>query len=1126
MKNHNIYIFTRILFNILLMLVNIGLYTISLSQNTSIPKSISSSYSLHLAQVGNSTYTSGVILNSNSDNISDDYCVTFYLDGQWNNGYNGKIRINNLSNEPIHNWCIQFTLDNTISNIWNAYILDHSDNNYIIKNVNWNQDIEPKSYIEFGFSCSDSFKSTPSNYNMYSIQSEISKNNYNIVYGVNPLENGSFIGMITIQNQSDKQISDWQLSFSYNNSISTIWDAEILSHNNGDYIIKNPQYAQNISPNECASFCFIVTDGSINESITNIKLTEFTTQKLNTSEKIGEIYYKDSFFKDISFHKETGILYVKNQLLISALPGLEKKVIEQIAHDINANIVGYIEATNDYQIEFESEKSYTQLLQLQEYLNEYSFLNNVTLNTIEQLENEKTTNDDAYVNNTQNKSQEEIWDEENPQGVAWGLCALRIPSAWDHYKDFKSVRMGVIDHSFYCNSPDLSFVNKNDIDNNNNAIHGTMVAGIMAAKWNNSKGIAGVVTNADLYGYATSNNETTTSNMVSIMKEKCAYAYLILNHVKVINCSQGEASEIQFAASIGNKKAINHIETNALIMEEFLEKFINKGYDFIIITSAGNSEMKPFVKVSDSNYPYGYRPYSDQLDNRDTTIKKAHVYAYYNGSLSAIKNNTVKARIIVVGAVHRTADSYICSTYSNIGDRVDIYAPGDSICGTVPPTIDIKEYMLNSGTSFASPLIAGIAGMLYQINTQINAITVKNIICSDDNQRTSITDSSQITRNMPDASKCIIKAQKSKNVTSTQPTPNGLLIGRITSLQGETITNAKITACLSSSNDSNINNLESTTSSDCNGNYELLLQPGTYTILVYADNYMPFIIYDVDVNASEKKYLENILLFKWSTAYSKANIRGIVIHALDGSKIDKATIKLRKGWNNKTGKYIKANMVSGNTKIETSSSGKFTIPITLGCYTIEVSKNGYITGYYNVLSTVSNINSSNTEKSQYQKIILTPKLSKNEYRIILTWGETPKDLDSHLTYYNNGKKQWHIYYDNKKITRNGKTVAKLDLDDITSFGPETVTVTVNSNLLTNGELLYSVHDYTNRNKKTSNALSKSNAVVQVYQGNKQLENIPIPVQKNGTLWHAFKITKKGLEIQNSFKYESSPKDIK
>ncbi len=67
----------------------------------------------------------------------------------------------------------------------------------------------------------------------------------------------------------------------------------------------------------------------------------------------------------------------------------------------------------------------------------------------------------------------------------------------------------------------------------------------------------------------------------------------------------------------------------------------------------------------------------------------------------------------------------------------------------------------------------------------------------------------------------------------------------------------------------------------------------------------------------------------------------------------------------------------------------------------------------------------------------------------------------------------------------------LDLDDTTSYGPETVTVSLKEEYLKSGEFKYSVHNYTNRGSSNSSALSSSNAVVHIYKGNELLKILKI-----------------------------------
>ncbi|HVZ43933.1 MAG TPA: hypothetical protein VHA82_08995 [Ramlibacter sp.] len=84
-------------------------------------------------------------------------------------------------------------------------------------------------------------------------------------------------------------------------------------------------------------------------------------------------------------------------------------------------------------------------------------------------------------------------------------------------------------------------------------------------------------------------------------------------------------------------------------------------------------------------------------------------------------------------------------------------------------------------------------------------------------------------------------------------------------------------------------------------------------------------------------------------------------------------------------------------------------------------------------------------------------LASGQFRIILTWGADPSDLDSHLTGPDGAGGRWHVYYANK--TAGG--ICALDVDDVTSFGPETITcpATGTQTLLKPGVYRYSVHHY-------------------------------------------------------------------
>lgn len=99
-------------------------------------------------------------------------------------------------------------------------------------------------------------------------------------------------------------------------------------------------------------------------------------------EDIGEAYYREVGEEDIVFDEEHGIKYARNQLLISVSPDTAREKIDEIVTEVNAEIVGYIELTGDYQIEFTDDKTLNELSEIADYIMVYPFVMNVTLNII------------------------------------------------------------------------------------------------------------------------------------------------------------------------------------------------------------------------------------------------------------------------------------------------------------------------------------------------------------------------------------------------------------------------------------------------------------------------------------------------------------------------------------------------------------------------------------------------------------------------------------------------------------------------------------------------------------------------------------------------------------------------
>ncbi len=132
------------------------------------------------------------------------------------------------------------------------------------------------------------------------------------------------------------------------------------------------------------------------------------------------------------------------------------------------------------------------------------------------------------------------------------------------------------------------------------------------------------------------------------------------------------------------------------------------------------------------------------------------------------------------------------------------------------------------------------------------------------------------------------------------------------------------------------------------------------------------------------------------------------------------------------------------------------------------------------------------------RFTVSPNIEMGSIRIVLDWDKKPKDLDAHFV----KEGGYHISYHDMKVSDDGS--AQLDRDDQNGFGPETITV---KDIDENSEYTFFVKDYSNKNDRSSNALSKSKAMVKIYSEG-ELANIwQLGEKQKGNAWVVFNIQK-------------------
>lgn len=185
---------------------------------------------------------------------------------------------------------------------------------------------------------------------------------------------------------------------------------------------------------------------------------------------------------------------------------------------------------------------------------------------------------------------------------------------------------------------------------------------------------------------------------------------------------------------------------------------------------------------------------------------------------------------------------------------------------------------------------------------------------------------------------------------------------------------------------------------------------------------------------------------------------------------------------------------------ETGSDGRYTLIVKIGEQTLRFTK----TGFFSYSLEVSVTEDETTEVST--PVMFSPTVPTGHVRIVLSWGEKPRDADSHLW----TPSDHHIYFASKGDA-DASPWAWLDVDDVSSYGPETVTITS----VQSGTYNYGVYNYSNEHP-----LIDSGAKVEVYNQSGLIRTYYVPTSGTGRWWNVFSMNGSTITTINTISSES------
>jgi len=260
-----------------------------------------------------------------------------------------------------------------------------------------------------------------------------------------------------------------------------------------------------------------------------------------------------------------------------------------------------------------------------------------------------------------------------------GFSAKMIPGMKDHVNMYLNYYLNLEFEPRKIISDNLDDITDNKYGNSDvtgpDAFHGTFVSGIIAADRDNGIGINGIGGNVEIMAIRAVPDGDERDKDVAL-----AIRYAVDNGANIINMSFGK-----------------YYKTNKQFVDDAVR--YADAHNVLLVHAAGNESYDV-----------------DTIEHVPTKI---------------MNNGDVINDWITVGASADELNEKMCASFSNYGSKsVDLFAPGVNIVSIYPH----NSYQMGSGTSYASPVVAGVAALVWSYYPQLTAAELKKVILKSCNK--------------------------------------------------------------------------------------------------------------------------------------------------------------------------------------------------------------------------------------------------------------------------------------------------------------------------------------------------------------------------------------------------------
>ncbi len=342
--------------------------------------------------------------------------------------------------------------------------------------------------------------------------------------------------------------------------------------------------------------------------------------------------------------------------------------LKQAFPEQNYEVVYFDDQTRRLQFQFPEEKRADIKAQIKSKLSHYKIL--IWDEAI--FETSRTFNDPLF----------------SDRSASWPISLTKTDKAWETTTGDTSVIVAVIDDGFDLNHPELKgkvykpynvVTDNKQITSGPDRKHGTHVAGIIGAKNNNGKGICGIAPGCRLMPIQAAGQD----GMFTMTDVIDGVLYAIKNNADVINMSLGKMFPEGIPPQQQEEIANQYGKDEAKFWNELYQ--MAEENNVTIVIAAGNQDFRVGMD------PMQRSQKVIKVAATDFEMKKANFSNFFSRNL---RNGSC------------------------------VSAPGVNIMSSIPS----NQYEMMSGTSMASPIVAGVVALMKSVNPRLTNQQVFKIL--------------------------------------------------------------------------------------------------------------------------------------------------------------------------------------------------------------------------------------------------------------------------------------------------------------------------------------------------------------------------------------------------------------